>query len=108
MSIREPLLYATECTELSTTPEDWESTSPELLETMLVQMQCVRTFEEVVLQLAGEGLVHGPAHSSIGQEGAAVGSVLALRATDAVNGTHAAITNSLRRGLPSLVQGECV
>lgn len=105
MSIREPLLYATECTELSTTPEDWESTSPELLETMLVQMQCVRTFEEVVLQLAGEGLVHGPAHSSIGQEGAAVGSVLALRATDAVNGTHRGHHQFLAKGLAFLSPG---
>ena len=31
-----------------------------------------------MLELAGDGLIHGPAHSSIGQEGGAVGSVLAL------------------------------
>lgn len=99
MSIREPLQYAAQCTELSTTPEDWASASPELMETMLVQMQVVRTFEEVVLQLAGEGLVHGPAHSSIGQEGAAVGSVLALRPTDGVNGTHRGHHQFLAKGL---------
>ena len=40
------------------------------------------------LELAGEGLVHGPAHSSIGQEGGAVGSIVGLRTTDAVNGSH--------------------
>ena len=34
------------------------------------------------------GLVHGPAHSSIGQEGGAVGSVLGLRSDDFVNGSH--------------------
>ena len=34
------------------------------------------------------GLVHGPAHSSIGQEGGAVGSVLALTSEDSVNGSH--------------------
>jgi 2-oxoisovalerate dehydrogenase E1 component len=55
---------------------------------MLGQMHLIRAFEEAVLELAGEGLVHGPAHSSIGQEGGAVGSGVALRATDAVNGTH--------------------
>ncbi|MBT5617323.1 MAG: MFS transporter, partial [Microbacteriaceae bacterium] len=48
----------------------------------------IRAFEETVLELAGEGLVHGPAHSSVGQEGGAVGSGLSLRPTDAVNGSH--------------------
>ena len=55
---------------------------------MLGQMHLIRAFEESVLELAGEGLVHGPAHSSIGQEGGAVGSAVRLRDTDAVNGTH--------------------
>ena len=74
--------------ELSTTPADWKAADPKLLATMLGQMHLIRAFEEAVLELAGEGLVHGPAHSSIGQEGGAVGSGVALRATDAVNGTH--------------------
>jgi len=73
MSTTTPLTYSTECTELRTTREDWDAAAPELLESMLVQMHTIRIFEEVVLQLAAEGLVHGPAHSSIGQEGAAVG-----------------------------------
>ncbi|MFP5251211.1 MAG: thiamine pyrophosphate-dependent enzyme, partial [Actinomycetes bacterium] len=47
-----------------------------------------RAFEERVLDLAGEGLVHGPAHSSIGQEGGAVGSIVGLSSQDAVNGSH--------------------
>ena len=74
--------------ELRTTPEDWRNADPRLLENMLGQMHLIRAFEETVLQLAGEGLVHGPAHSSIGQEGGAVGSIVGLRATDAVNGSH--------------------
>ncbi|WP_205718450.1 thiamine pyrophosphate-dependent enzyme [Actinomadura sp. WMMA1423] len=48
----------------------------------------IRSFEERVLELARAGLIHGPAHSSIGQEGGAVGSVLALGAGDTVNGSH--------------------
>ena len=32
--------------------------------------------------------MHGPAHSSVGQEGGAVGSVLALGAGDQINGSH--------------------
>ena len=62
--------------------------TPALLTAMLGQLLLIRAFEEYVLELAAEGLVHGPAHSSIGQEGGAVGSVLALRSDDTVNGSH--------------------
>ncbi len=48
----------------------------------------IRVFEEYVLELAAAGLIHGPAHSSIGQEGGAVGSALALTSADQVNGSH--------------------
>lgn len=74
--------------ELTTTAEDWETADPALLGTMLSELHLIRAFEETVLELAGEGLVHGPAHSSIGQEGGAVGSIVGLRTTDAVNGSH--------------------
>ncbi|OAN42186.1 alpha-ketoacid dehydrogenase subunit alpha/beta [Mycolicibacterium iranicum] len=74
--------------ELSTTEEDWKAADPTLLGTMLAELHLIRAFEETVLDLAGEGLVHGPAHSSIGQEGGAVGSIVGLRTTDAVNGSH--------------------
>ena len=74
--------------ELSTTAADWKQADPELLAGMLSQLHLIRAFEETVLELAGEGLVHGPAHSSIGQEGGAVGSIIGLRSTDAVNGSH--------------------
>ena len=60
--------------ELVAGPEDWDAADPELLTTMLHQLVLIRTFEEYVLELAAAGLVHGPAHSSIGQEGGAVGS----------------------------------
>jgi len=55
---------------------------------MLGQLHLIRAFEETVLELAGAGLVHGPAHSSIGQEGGAVGSIVGLKTSDAVNGSH--------------------
>jgi 2-oxoisovalerate dehydrogenase E1 component len=74
--------------QLVTTPEDWDEADPVLLSAMLNQLVLIRTFEEYVLELAGAGLIHGPAHSSIGQEGGAVGAVLALTASDAVNGSH--------------------
>ncbi|WP_111768719.1 alpha-ketoacid dehydrogenase subunit alpha/beta [Nakamurella deserti] len=74
--------------EVLTTERDWDAADPDLLLPMLSQMVLIRTFEEYVLELAAAGLIHGPAHSSIGQEGGAVGSVLALTDADTVNGSH--------------------
>jgi 2-oxoisovalerate dehydrogenase E1 component len=74
--------------ELRTSDRDWQAADPGLLIDMHAQLVLIRVFEEYVLELAGKGLIHGPAHSSIGQEGGAVGSVLALGAADTVNGSH--------------------
>jgi 2-oxoisovalerate dehydrogenase E1 component len=77
-----------EWVELVVTDEDWDAAAPHLLTSMLSQLVLIRTFEEFVLELAGEGLIHGPAHSSIGQEGGAVGSIIGLTSQDTVNGSH--------------------
>lgn len=74
--------------QLATSSADWNQADPQLLRNMLTMLHVIRAFEEVVLELWSEGLVHGPAHSSIGQEGAAVGSILPLRSGDQVNGSH--------------------
>ena len=74
--------------EVVVTAADWDAADADLLTAMFGQLVLIRTFEEYVLSLAAAGLVHGPAHSSIGQEGGAVGSVLALAAGDTVNGSH--------------------
>ncbi|MGH2341286.1 alpha-ketoacid dehydrogenase subunit alpha/beta [Segnochrobactraceae bacterium EtOH-i3] len=74
--------------ELVTTKADWDAADPALLATMLTELHLIRAFEEKVLELAGLGLVHGPAHSSCGQEGGAVGSILPLRVSDQINGSH--------------------
>lgn len=73
---------------LAATDEDWARADPVLLGTLLSHCHLIRGFEETVLELAGEGLVHGPAHSSIGQEGGAAGSIVGLRADDGVSGSH--------------------
>jgi 2-oxoisovalerate dehydrogenase E1 component len=85
---RSPLRSTAPWIELASTAEDWNSANPALLSAMLTQLHVIRAFEEVVLELWSDGLVHGPAHSSIGQEGGAVGSVLALKAGDEINGSH--------------------
>jgi 2-oxoisovalerate dehydrogenase E1 component len=95
-----------EWNELSTTAADWKAADPGLLAAMLGQLHLVRAFEETVLDLAGAGLVHGPAHSSIGQEGGAVGSIVGLRSTDAVNGSHRGHHQFLAKALTHVSKGE--
>ena len=91
--------------ELTTTAADWKAADPGLLAAMLGELHLIRAFEETVLELAGEGLVHGPAHSSIGQEGGAVGSIVALRSSDAVNGSHRGHHQFLAKALTHVTKG---
>src|SRR3954451_5761226 len=91
--------------EITTTAADWKAADPELLATMLGQLHLIRTFEETVLELAGEGLVHGPAHSSIGQEGGAGGSIAGLRSADGVNGSHRGHHQFLAKALTHVTKG---
>ena len=99
------LQSAAEWTEIATTAADWKAADPVLLATMLGQLHLIRAFEETVLELAGEGLVHGPAHSSIGQEGGAVGSIVSLRSADAVNGSHRGHHQFLAKSLTHVTKG---
>ena len=73
---------------METTEKDWDAADAQLLTAMWSQLVLIRSFEEYLLEMAAEGLVHGPVHSSIGQEGGAVGSVLALKEGDTANGSH--------------------
>ncbi len=88
MTVHNHLDAAVPWVEIAATDADWDAAEPDLLTSMFGQLVLIRTFEEYVLELANEGLVNGPAHSSIGQEGGAVGSVLALSTQDTVNGSH--------------------
>src|SRR4051812_43435924 len=74
--------------ELRTTPDDWRKAGAPRLLRLLQHMQIIRAFEETVLELAGEALVHGPAHSSIGQEGGAAGARASLGTRALINGSH--------------------
>lgn len=105
MPTRTPLDPAQPWVELATTPEDWAAADRELLTGMFAQLHLIRAFEETVLELAGEGLVHGPAHSSIGQEGGAVGSIIGLRSSDAVNGSHRGHHQFLAKALTHVAGG---
>lgn len=92
--------------QLESTPADWRAADPILLTNILGQLHLIRAFEETVLDLAGEGLVHGPAHSSIGQEGGAVGSIVGLRSSDAVNGSHRGHHQFLAKAIEHITGGK--
>ena len=73
---------------VTATASDWEALGRDAAMRMHNHLHLVRAFEEMVLEMDGHGLIHGPAHSSIGQEGGAIGSVAPLRPTDQVTGSH--------------------
>lgn len=91
---------------LTTTDSDWKKADPARLGSLLVCMHVIRAFEETVLDLASQGLVHGPAHSSIGQEGGAAGSIVGLLSNDQVNGSHRGHHQFVAKALMHLTQGE--
>jgi 2-oxoisovalerate dehydrogenase E1 component len=68
--------------------DDWSTIDRVEHLRMLEQLLLIRAFEERLLVLVKEGLLHGPAHSSIGQEAAAVGCMSVLSSSDKINGTH--------------------
>ncbi|MCE7011101.1 MFS transporter [Kibdelosporangium philippinense] len=106
MPSHEPLSASSPLTALSTTTADWDDADPALLLRLLGQAAWIRSFEEYVLELAGEGLVHGPAHSSIGQEGGAVGSIVPLRTDDFVNGSHRGHHQFLAKAFGHVIPGK--
>jgi 2-oxoisovalerate dehydrogenase E1 component len=105
MPNRERLEAAAPWVRLTSTEADWRAADPALLGAMLGELHLIRAFEETVLELAGEGLVHGPAHSSIGQEGGAVGSIVGLRSADGVNGSHRGHHQFLAKALTHVTGG---
>jgi len=86
-------------TQIEATLEDWDAAEPRALETLFAQAQLIRAFEEFALQAGAEGLINGPVHSSVGQEGAAAAAVLSLQVGDTINGSHRAHHQFLAKGL---------
>ncbi len=105
MATHRTLAPAAPWVEVIADASDWDAADPALLHSMLAQLLLIRSFEEYVLTLAGEGLVHGPAHSSIGQEGGAVGSIITLTGADEVNGSHRGHHQFLAKALAYVAPG---
>ena len=100
-----PIATDTPWLRIEATEDDWAGESPENLARWMEQLLLVRKFEEKILQLHGEGLVHGPAHASIGQEAGAVAAMSVLSSADKINGTHRAhhqiLAKLLNHALPA-------
>jgi pyruvate dehydrogenase E1 component alpha subunit len=71
---------------------------PSQLKEMLFQMYLIRAFEEKADALYARGKVHGTMHLSIGQEGAAVGAIRALRPEDYIFSTHRGHGHCIAKG----------
>lgn len=84
---------------------DWEQVPASRLTWMAELLILIRRFEETLIDLKDQDLVHGPVHSSIGQEGVAVGAALALHKSDKIAGTHRAHHQYLAKTL-SAIGGE--
>src|ERR1700754_1295068 len=69
---------------LEKTEADTRAVDRKVLVRLLEQLTLIRRFEERLLKLSVAGVLHGPAHSSIGQDGEAVGAISALSATDKI------------------------
>ena len=85
--------------EVLVTDADWRCCTQADAAFQWLQLQTIRKFEEAVLMLKGKDLVHGPVHSSIGQEAVAVGAATALRATDKFFSTHRAHHHFLAKAM---------
>lgn len=75
---------------LSVEEKDWKAFKPADARRMLTLLTAARRFEEAIFMLDRRGLVHGPAHSAIGQEGGAAGCIAALPREARINGSHRA------------------
>jgi 2-oxoisovalerate dehydrogenase E1 component len=78
------------CHAFEKSPDDLARIARGDLARMLLLLYLVREFETAVLDLKDRDLVHGPAHTSVGQEAIAAATAVTLRKSDMVGSTHRA------------------
>jgi 2-oxoisovalerate dehydrogenase E1 component len=88
-----------ECCRYETTEKDFLTIPKVTLAKILFYLYSVREFESALLDLQEKGLVHGPVHSSIGQEAVAAGIAASLSKKDYVGSTHRAHGHFLTKAL---------
>ena len=88
-----------ECCRFETSEKDLKGIPKTTLAQILFYLYSVREFESALLDLQEKGLVHGPVHSSIGQEAVAAGIAVSLSKTDYVGSTHRAHGHFLTKAI---------
>lgn len=78
---------------------DYKNAESRLLANMAFQIFLIREFENTLLKLWGDGCVHGPVHTSIGQEACAAGAMTAIKPTDKIISTHRAHHHYLAKAI---------
>jgi 2-oxoisovalerate dehydrogenase E1 component len=79
--------------------KDWTKLDQRQLAGMLFEIFLIREFEQALLTLQADGCVHGPVHTSIGQEACAAGACSALSPADKISSTHRAHHHYLAKAI---------
>ena len=88
MARRQKLELCNQCFQITATKADLKKIEKEHLVKMLYVLHLVRQFESYLLDLQEKGLVHGPVHTSIGQEAISAALAVLLESKDWVGSTH--------------------
>lgn len=86
-------------TKITAGNDYWQRQNPLQLVWGYFCLEIIRRFEETLLERDVERLVHGPVHSSIGQEAVAVGMAMALSNQDKITSTHRAHHHFLAKAI---------
>jgi len=87
------------CNALQVSDDDWLAIGRDDLVRMLWLLYMIREFEIRLLDLKDADLIHGPLHTSVGQEAVAAGVGAALRRSDMIGSTHRAHGHFLSKAL---------
>jgi len=87
------------CNVLQVSDEDLLAIGRHDLVTMLALLYLIREFETKLLDLKDDELIHGPVHTSVGQEAVAAGVAVAMRKSDMIGSTHRAHGHFLAKAL---------
>ncbi len=79
-------------------PIDLRGTALEVLEPLMRGMVTIRIAERILAKAREDGLIGGPVHLGVGQEGVAVGVSALLRKTDRIFGAHRSHSHVLALG----------
>lgn len=87
------------CHRFEAVPDDLYAVPLEDLARLYWLIALIRAFETAVLALKDENLVHGPAHTSIGQEAVAAAVAVSLKPSDLIASTHRAHGHFLSKAI---------